>query len=70
MPIGKVKTWNDVKGFGFIASDDGSGDVFFHVTALDDANIDDEVLVGLALSYEVGENPRNGRTKAVNLRRA
>jgi hypothetical protein len=26
-------------------------------------------LVSLALSYDVGENPRNGRTKAINLRR-
>ena len=69
MPMGRVKTWNDDKGFGFIAADDGSGDVFFHVTALEDAEIDDEELVGLALSYDVGENPRNGRTKAVNLRR-
>jgi CspA family cold shock protein len=69
MPVGKVKSWNDDKGFGFIAADDGSGDIFLHVTALEDADIDDEVLVGLALSYEVGENPRSGRTKAINVRR-
>ena len=69
MPVGKVKSWNDDKRFGFIAADDGSGDVFFHVTALEDANIDDEALVGLALSYDLGANPKNGRTKAVNLRR-
>jgi cold shock CspA family protein len=25
MPIGKVKSWNDAKGFGFIAADGGSG---------------------------------------------
>lgn len=69
MPTGRVKNWNDDKGFGFIAADDGSGDVFVHVSAFDDARIDDDELVGLALSYDVGANPKNGRSKAVNLKR-
>ena len=31
---GKLKRWIDDKGFGFIVSEDGGGDIFIHVSAL------------------------------------
>jgi cold shock protein len=43
MPQGKIKMFNEDKGFGFVQPDDGGTDVFFHVTALREG---DEITVG------------------------
>ena len=62
MPTGKVKFFNSEKGFGFIRPDDGSDDVFVHITAVQRSGLeglkDDQ-----AVSYELIEG-RDGRMAA------
>ena len=66
MANGKVKWFNSQKGFGFIEPEDGTQDVFVHITAVQNSGMD-----GLAenqsLSYEL-ETGQNGKTSAVNLK--
>ena len=64
MPIGKIKMFNDEKGFGFIRPDDGSNDVFFHVSSLREG---DDVTVGKAVTFETSVDPKSGKTKAVSV---
>jgi CspA family cold shock protein len=64
MPSGKIKMFNDEKGFGFIRPDDGSNDVFFHVSSLREG---DDVTVGKAVTFETGVDPKSGKTKAVSV---
>ncbi|NUT00572.1 MAG: cold-shock protein, partial [Sphingomonas sp.] len=39
MPIGTVKFFNDQKGYGFIAPEDGGNDAFVHITAVERAGM-------------------------------
>jgi CspA family cold shock protein len=64
MPSGKIKMFNDDKGFGFIQPDDGGNDVFFHVSSLREG---DEITVGKAVTFEMGVDPKSGKTKAVSV---
>jgi CspA family cold shock protein len=64
MPTGKIKMFNEDKGFGFIKPDDGSDDVYFHVSALRDG---DEISQGKAVSFEMGVDKKSGKTKAVSV---
>jgi CspA family cold shock protein len=64
MPTGTIKMFNDEKGFGFIKPDDGGDDVFFHVSALREG---DEITRDKVVSFEMGTDPKSGKTKAVSV---
>jgi CspA family cold shock protein len=65
MATGTVKWFNSTKGFGFIQPEDGSKDVFLHVSAVERAGLHspDE---GQKVEYEL-ESGRDGRSSAGNL---
>jgi len=65
MTTGTVKWFNPNKGFGFIEPEDGSKDVFLHVSALEQAGIS-TVGEGQRLQYELAAG-RDGKTSADNV---
>jgi cold shock protein len=66
MTIGTVKWFNSQKGFGFIQPEDGSKDVFVHISAVERSGIGN-LHEGQKVSFEL-ERGNQGRTSAVNLR--
>jgi CspA family cold shock protein len=64
MTIGTVKFYNETKGFGFIAPDDGGKDVFVHATALERAGMR-SLVEGQKVSFDTAEDRRSGKV-AVN----
>lgn len=67
MATGTVKWYNATKGYGFILPDDGSSDVFVHVTAIEKAGWRN-LAEGQKVRYEI-ESAR-GKESAVNLKQA
>jgi len=68
MAIGTVKWFNTQKGYGFIQPEDGSKDVFVHISAVERSGIGN-LREGQRLSYDI-ERGQQGRTAAANLRQA
>ncbi len=66
MPAGRVKFFNEDRGFGFIATDGGGPDVFVHISAVEAAGMK-TLVKGQQLTYDIGTG-RDGRSKAINLR--
>ena len=67
MPVGTVKFFNTTKGFGFIAPEDGSKDVFVHATAVERAGMN-SLNEGDRVSFDVIEE--RGKNAAGNLKSA
>ncbi len=65
MPTGTVKWFNVSKGFGFIVPDEGSKDVFVHISALESAGLSN-LLEGQRVEYEMGQDQK-GRMSAVTV---
>lgn len=68
MAVGTVKWFNGTKGYGFIAPDDGSKDVFVHVSAVERAGMR-SLNEGQRITFEL-ERGQQGRVAAVNLQTA
>ena len=66
MDIGTVKFYNAQKGYGFIAPDNGSRDVFVHATALERAGIDG-LSEGQKVSFDTAEDRRTGKVAVQNI---
>jgi cold shock protein len=69
MATGTVKWFNGQKGYGFIQPDDGSKDVFVHISAVERAGMS-SLNEGQKLSYEIVADRRSGKSSADNLRNA
>lgn len=61
---GTVKWFNPTKGFGFIVPDDGSKDVFVHISAVEKAGMQ-SLFEGQKLRFDLQEN--RGKEAASNL---
>ena len=67
MPTGTVKFFNTARGFGFIAPEDGSKDIFVHISAVESADLG-HLTEGQKVSFDVEQDTRG--PKAVNLQDA
>lgn len=67
MSTGVVKWFNPAKGFGFIQPDNGSNDVFVHISAVERSGLPG-LNEGQRVSFDEERDPRKGKTSAVNIR--
>ena len=67
MTTGTVKFFNQTKGFGFIQPEDGSKDVFVHISAVEQSGLG-YLSEGQKLTFDV--QPEQRGPKAVNLQAA
>ena len=66
MTTGTVKWFNPTKGFGFIEPEDGGGDVFVHISAVEQAGFS-SLEEGQKIRYELEADRRTGKQSATGL---
>ena len=66
MPSGTVKFFNATKGFGFIAPEDGSKDIFVHISAVQGSGLG-TLNENQKVTFDT-ERGQDGRVSAVNLK--
>lgn len=69
MTTGTVKFYNEMKGFGFIAPDDGGKDVFVHASALERAGMRG-LAEGQKVSFDTAADSRSGKIAVNNIQTA
>jgi cold shock protein len=68
MPAGTVKWFAGQKGYGFIQPDDGTKDVFVHISAVEVSGLGN-LTEGQKVSFDI-ERGQQGKVSAVNLKSA
>jgi CspA family cold shock protein len=69
MATGTVKWFNAEKGYGFIQPDDGSRDVFVHISAVEQSGMR-ALNEGQRISFDVTPDRRTNKSSATNLKAA
>lgn len=64
MPSGTVKWFNETKGFGFIAPEDGSEDIFVHYSAVKGDGFR-SLAEGQKVRFEIEKGPKGLKAKDV-----
>jgi len=67
MPKGTVKWFNPDKGFGFSQPDDGGGDAFVHISAVERSGLND-LREGQKIEFELLPDRKSGKMSAENLK--
>ena len=66
MVLGKVKWFNNQKGYGFIAREDGSGDVFAHFSAIQSQGFK-SLAEGQRVSFDITSGPKGKQASNIQI---